>query len=91
MMKQFISLRGVLVELKAQPHVQNYFAGLCNRKNGEQVATTACNVVNTIEYVGFWQQCTNHVHMMEDVLKALCMFNGQEPAMGKAWLTMYNL
>jgi hypothetical protein len=29
--------------------------------------------------------------MVEDVLKALQVFDGREPAMGRAWLTMNNL
>jgi hypothetical protein len=29
--------------------------------------------------------------MVEDVLKALRVFDGREPAMGRAWLTMNNL
>ena len=28
---------------------------------------------------------------VEDIMKALWVFDGKEPAMGKAWLTMNNL
>ena len=47
--------------------------------------------MRTIEDVAFWQRCVNFVHITEDVLKALRVFDGRELAMGKAWLVMHNL
>lgn len=48
-------------------------------------------VLNTIDDLAFWQRCKNYVFIVEDVLKALRVFDGREPAMGKAWITMHRL
>ena len=77
--------------MKDHPRVQNYFSTVRNMQNGEQAATASRNVVRTIEDVAFWQRCVNYVHMTEDVLKSLRVFDGREPAMGRAWLVMHNL
>ena len=77
--------------MKDFPRVQNFLSRVRNRQNGEQEATVLGNVVRTIEDVAFWQRCVNFVHMTEDVLKALRVFYGQELAMGKVRLVMYNL
>jgi hypothetical protein len=39
----------------------------------------------------FCHRCQNYVHMVEDVLNALRVFDGREAAMGRVWLTMKNL
>jgi len=91
MVDRLVKLKGVLERVKDHPRVQNYFSGLRDRQNAERAATAARNVVITIQDVAFWQRCTNFVHMTADVLKALRVFDGQEPAMGRAWLTMHNL
>src|SRR5579875_1903662 len=91
MLQRLVQLRAVLQRLKNHPRVQNYFATLRNRQDGEQAATASRNVVITINDVAFWQRCENFVHITEDVLKALRVFDGSEPAMGRAWLVMHNL
>jgi hypothetical protein len=79
------------LDLKDKPRVQNYFAGLWNIQGGDQAASRGTNVMSTIGNLGFWQRCTNYVHMMEDVLKALRVFDGKELGKGRAWLVMHNL
>lgn len=91
MLQRLVKLRGVLEQLKDHARVQNYISTLRNRQNGEQAATTARNVVRTIEDATFWQRCANYLHLTEPVLKALRVFDGKEPAMGRAWLAMHNL
>jgi hypothetical protein len=39
----------------------------------------------------FWHRCQNYIRSIEDVLKALRVFDGWEAAMGRAWFTMNNL
>ena len=77
MLHRLVKLKSVLEQLKDHPRVLNYFDTLRNRQNGEQAATASRNVVRTIEDVGFWQRCGNYVHMTEDVLKALRVFDGR--------------
>ena len=91
MLHQMVQLKAVLQQLKDHPRVLTYFASLRNMQNGEQAAIALRNVVNSIEDVAFWQRCVNYVHMTEDVLRALRVFDGQEPAMGRAWLVINNL
>jgi hypothetical protein len=57
---------------------------LFNRQNENRVRATILSQ-------NFWHRCQNYVHMVEDVLKALRVFDGREAAMRRAWLTMNNL
>ena len=80
MLHQMVQLKAVSQKLKDHPRILNYFASLWNRQNGEQAAIASRNVVNSIENVAFWQRCVSYVHITEDVLRALHVFDGQEPA-----------
>jgi hypothetical protein len=64
---------------------------LFNRQNGNRAHSLASLVRATVLEGNFWHRCQNYVHMVEDVLKALRIFDGREPAMERAWLTMNNL
>jgi hypothetical protein len=64
---------------------------LFNRQNGNRAHSLASLMRATVLEGNFWHRCQNYVHMVEDVLKALRVFDGREPAMGRAWLTMNNL
>jgi hypothetical protein len=64
---------------------------LFNRHNGHCIHALASLVKATVLEQNFWHHCQNYKHMVEDVLKALRVFDGREAAMGKAWLTMNNL
>ena len=68
-----------------------YVATLFNRQNGVQAHTLAIQVRSHVLDENFWRRCQNYTYMVEDVMKALRVFDGKEPAMGKAWLTMNNL
>jgi hypothetical protein len=64
---------------------------LFNRQNGHRAHALASLVRATVLEGNFWHRCQNYVHMVEDVLKALQVFDGREAIMGRAWLTMNNL
>ena len=66
-------------------------ATLFNRQNGVQAHALATQVRSHVLDENFWRRCQNYTYMVEDVMKALRVFDGKEPAMGKAWLTMNNL
>ena len=68
-----------------------YVSTLFNRQNGVQAHALAIQVRSHLLDENFWQRCQNYTYMVEDVMKALRVFDGKEPAMGKAWLTMNNL
>ena len=68
-----------------------YVATLFNRQNGVQAHALATQVRSHVLDENFWRRCQNYTYMVEDVMKALRVFDGKEPAMGKAWLTMNNL
>ena len=40
---------------------------------------------------GFWNTCKNFLYMVIPVVKALCVFDGNTPAMGLAWRVMRDL
>jgi hypothetical protein len=64
---------------------------LFNRQNGNCAHALASLVRATGFSQNFWYRCQNYVYMVEDVLKALQVFDGREAAMERAWLTMNNL
>jgi hypothetical protein len=64
---------------------------LLNRQNGNRAHVLASLVRATILSQNFWHRCQNYVHMVENVLKALRVFDRREVAMERAWLTMNNL
>jgi hypothetical protein len=73
------------------PRWTKYVKSLFNRQNGNRVHALASLVRATVLSQNFWHHCQNYVHMVEDILKALQVFDGREAAMGRAWLTMNNL
>lgn len=56
-----------------------------------QNATKARQIKTDVNDDKFGASCNIYCHILEEVLKALRVFNGVEPTMGKAWLTMKNL
>ena len=64
---------------------------LSNRQNGLCSHALACLVRNTILDETFWVRCENFVHLVEPAIVTLRTFDGQTPAMGRAWLAMNNL
>jgi hypothetical protein len=64
---------------------------LFSRQNGDHAHVLAALVRATILDGNFWHRCQNYVHMVEDVLKALRVFDGHESTMEKTWLPMNNL
>jgi hypothetical protein len=64
---------------------------LFNRQNGHHAHALVSLVRATILEGNSWHRCENYVHMVEDVLKALRVFDRWDPIMGRAWLTMNNL
>ena len=64
---------------------------LFHRQNGHHVHALVSLVRATLLEGNLWHHCQDYVHMVEDVWKALQVFNGQEAAMGKVWLTVNNL
>ena len=74
----------------AQPWY-DFVDGLFNQAEGVRHHARAGMVRAIIRDDSFWIRCGNFVHMVEPVLVALRTFDGDHPAMGKAWLTMNNL
>jgi hypothetical protein len=81
------ALEQVVIHLRGTKYVRSLF----NRQNGHHAHALASLVRATILEGNFWHRCQNYVRMVEDVLKALRVFNGREAAMGRAWPTMNNL
>ena len=59
--------------------------------NGHRSHALACTVRSTVLDAEFWERCENFVHVVEPPLVTLKTFDGQTPAMGRAWLAMNNL
>jgi len=91
MLQRLVLLKPTLEVVMEHPCVQNYLAGLHNQQGGAQALSLGDNIKGTIQDLGFWQHYENYVHIVEDVLKALRVFDGRELATGKAWLTMHSL
>jgi hypothetical protein len=73
------------------PQWTEYVQSLFNKQNGHHAHALVALVRATILEGKFWHSYQNYVHMVEDVLKALWVFDGRELAMAKAWLMMNNL
>jgi hypothetical protein len=86
-----LEVKNALEQVVIHPRWIEYVGSLFNRQNGHHAHALASLVRATILKGNFWHRCQNYVHMVEDVLKALRVFDGREPAMGRAWLTMNNL
>ena len=68
-----------------------YVATLFNCQNSVQAHALATQVKFHILDENFWRRCRNYVYMVEDVMKALRVFDGKESTMEIARLTMNNL
>jgi hypothetical protein len=88
---RMLEVKNALEQVVIHPRWTEYVRSLFNRQNGHHAHALASLVKATILEGNFWHQCQNYVYMVEDVVKALRIFDGQEPAMGRAWLTMNNL
>ena len=91
MIIRMIELRETLENMVMHRKFVKYVATFFNRQNGVQVHALATQVRSHVLDENFWRRCQNYTYMVEDIMKALRVFDGKEPAMGKAWLTMNNL
>ena len=86
-----VEVREALENVVMHHKFVEYVATLFNRQNGVQAHALATQVRSHVLDENFWRRCRNYTYMVEDVMKALRVFDRKEPAMGKAWLTMNNL
>jgi hypothetical protein len=91
MISRMLEVKNALEQVVIHPRWTEYVRSLFNRQNGHHAHALASLVRATILEGNFWHQCQNYVHMVEDVLKALRVFDGQKAAMERAWLMMNNL
>jgi hypothetical protein len=91
MISRMFDVKNALEQVVIHPRWTEYVRSLFNRQNGHHAHALASLVNATILEVNFWHRCQNYVHMVEDVLRALRVFDGREAIMEKAWLTMNNL
>ena len=91
MIMRMVEVREALENVVMHRKFVEYVATLFNRQNGVQAHALAMQVRSHVLDENFWRRCRNYTYMVEDVMKALQVFDGKEPAMGKAWLTMNNL
>jgi hypothetical protein len=61
------------------------------RARGGNSHETMGAVRRSIRSDGFWNSCENFLFMVTPVLEVLRVFDGKQPAMGKAWLVMHEL
>ena len=88
MIMQMIEVREALENVVMHRKFTDHVATIFNRQNSIPLVM---QMKSHILDENFWQRCQNYTYMMEDVMKALWVFDGKEPAMEKAWLTMNNL
>ena len=91
MIMRMVEVREALENVVMHCKFVEYVATLFNRQNGVQARALATQVRSHVLDENFWRRCRNYTYMVEDVMKALRVFDRKEPAMGKAWLTMNNL
>jgi hypothetical protein len=91
MISRMLEVKNALEQVVIHPRWTEYVRSLFNRQNGHHAHALASLVRATILEGNFWHRCQNYVHMVEDVLKTLRVFDGREAAMGRVWLTMNNL
>ena len=91
MINPMLEVKNALEQVVIHPRWTKYMQSLFNKQNGNRAHAVASLVRATILLQNFWYHCQNYVYMIEDILKALRVFDRQEAAMGKAWLTMNNL
>ena len=88
---RMVEVKYALEQVVIHPWWAEYVQSLFNRQNGNHAHALVGVVRETVLDGDFWHRCQNYVHMIEEVIKALRVFDGRERAMGKAWLTMNNL
>ena len=91
MIQRLVEVRPALEEVVQHPTFTEYVAGLFNRQNGHRARALAGLVRATVEDPIFWHQCVNYEQMLKDIIIGLRLFDGREPAMGRAWLAMNNM
>jgi len=91
MISRLLKVKDALERVIAHPKWQEHVNSLFNRQNGHRTHQLAMLVQKTINSPSFWARCENFVHIVEPALVTLRTFDGQTPAMGKAWLAMSNL
>lgn len=91
MIQRLVEVRPALEEVVQHPNFTEYVAGLFNRQNGHRARALAGLVKATIEDPNFWHRCVNYEQMLKDIIVGLRIFDGREPAMGRAWLAMNNM
>ena len=91
MIMRMVEVREALENVVMHRKFVEYMATLFNRQNGVQAHALAMQVRSHVLDENFWRRCRNYTYKVEDVMKALRVFDEKEPAMEKAWLTMNNL
>ena len=91
MIMRMVEVREALENVVMHRKFVEYVASLFNHLNGVQAHALATQMRSHILDENFWRRCRNYTYMVEDVMKALRVFDGKELAVGKAWLTMNNL
>ena len=91
MIMRMVEVQEALENMVMHRKFVEYVTTLFNRQNGVQAHALATQVRSDVLDENFWRRCRNYTYMVEDVMKVLWVFDGKEPAMGKAWLTMNNL
>ena len=91
MIMQMIEVREALENVVMHHKFTKYVATLFNRQNDVQTHALATRVKSHILDENLWRRCQNYAYIVEDIMKALQVFDGKESAMEKAWLTMNNL
>ena len=61
----------------------DYVHSLFNRQNGDSAHALAGVVRDIVLDDSFWHECEDFVYMVEPILVALRMFDGDQPAMEK--------
>ena len=84
MIMRMVEVREALENVVMHCKFVEYVATLFNRQNGVQADALATQVRSYVLDENFWRRCRNYTYMVEDVMKALRVFDGKEPAMGKA-------
>jgi hypothetical protein len=91
MISRMLEVKNALEQVVIHLRWTKYMLSLFNKQNGNHAHALASLVRATVLSQNFCHRCQNYVHMVEDVLKALRVFNEWEAAIERAWFTMNNL
>ena len=89
MIERLLQVRGALERMIIDDRWGIYLIEL--RARGGNSHETMGAVRRSIRSDGFWNSCENFLFMVTPVLEVLRVFDGKQPAMGKAWLVMHEL